>query len=558
MVAMLAGFSAQAYASHITAYPSSVRLSTSGQYYIVISDGRDTNTFPQTPLTLATLSISGSSEWTLASSASISFFGSTYVTVQYTPTGSAQSRAVLTITGDSNTATVALIGTPPNHRNLSIYAANFYNLKPNNRDSCEPVWVINPNSFSVSVTSIVVSSPGVQYHLANLPSLAHTMRAYDTMMFDLCVLDSQVSDTGLLQASVQVNYTFSGGADSVSQYVYANFIPLDSTCLSISGTDVGSAEDGTSVSKTFSLANHTNASVTVDSAKWLYGNITGEFSITSPTFPVTIAAHSTHSVSVQFSASSNAAEGSYFGGLAFWDRGTSADSLPCGSLYVGFTGSVFIPVADTTILNVPADSTASIGLTASTMISRHAFIIHNAGSSRIQLSSLAITSNDSIASFTNSGSTAYMYDSLAVGAYSQPVIMTLDVATLGTYTIDLLLNYRNALQSQKYTVTVHRVPSGNASVRNPAAPAASEFTMNPNPARGEVTITLPVKGNSTVEIYDVLGNLLLRKQAAGQFVWNGLSANEGAAASGSYIVRVVERHADGTTASSAKRLVFVR
>ncbi len=85
----------------------------------------------------------------------------------------------------------------------------------------------------------------------------------------------------------------------------------------------------------------------------------------------------------------------------------------------------------------------------------------------------------------------------------------------------------------------------------------SDFSLIPNPASGEVTITLPQNGTSTIEIYDVLGNLVLDKPARGEYVWSGDTQN-GSAASGVYFVRVPVRASDGSITVSTKRLEFQR
>ena len=96
-----------------------------------------------------------------------------------------------------------------------------------------------------------------------------------------------------------------------------------------------------------------------------------------------------------------------------------------------------------------------------------------------------------------------------------------------------------------------------ASVSNEAAPQSVDFSLIPNPASGEVTIFLPKNENATVEIYDVLGNLVLNQKAMGQYVWSGDTPG-GAAASGVYFVRVSRQEADGSIIVSSKRLVFKR
>ncbi len=94
-------------------------------------------------------------------------------------------------------------------------------------------------------------------------------------------------------------------------------------------------------------------------------------------------------------------------------------------------------------------------------------------------------------------------------------------------------------------------------VSNDSIYQSANFSLIPNPASGEVTVMLPQNGSSTVEIYDVLGNLIVHKQTVGNYVWSG-DAPGGAAASGVYIVRVTEREVDGSFVVTSKRLIFER
>ena len=121
----------------------------------------------------------------------------------------------------------------------------------------------------------------------------------------------------------------------------------------------------------------------------------------------------------------------------------------------------------------------------------------------------------------------------------------------GTYSFDLSVTYTNSLQAQHYTLVVNSTASPLSSVEQSTA-APLEFSLMPNPARDEVKIALPEEEHSTVEIYDVLGNLVLRKEAMGGMVWSPKDA------SGIYIVRVTTRGDDGRMMSRSKRLVFAR
>lgn len=96
-----------------------------------------------------------------------------------------------------------------------------------------------------------------------------------------------------------------------------------------------------------------------------------------------------------------------------------------------------------------------------------------------------------------------------------------------------------------------------AEVPEEATPKLVGFSLIPNPASGDVTILLSQNENATIEIYDVLGRMILSQQAMGQYVWSG-GMPSGMAASGVYIVRVMEQEVDGSFNVSSKRLVFQR
>ena len=112
-------------------------------------------------------------------------------------------------------------------------------------------------------------------------------------------------------------------------------------------------------------------------------------------------------------------------------------------------------------------------------------------------------------------------------------------------------------QTDTGILQLHGFPASSAQASvTEASSQSSGFSINPNPSHADVTISLPSGNNSTVEIYDVLGNLVLRKVASGEFVWNPESSN--GAANGAFIVRVTERGADGASVVSSKRLLLVR
>src|ERR1019366_751398 len=151
--ATLTVLSTQAFASHLVAYPDTVRF-TSGvgvlsTYNVFVTDGRDSSQFPHTPLTLANVWITGSNEFNLGSDTIIDFFGNTYVVVQFDASNTSPSSAVLHIEGDSNAITVVLIGNPPNHQNLSFTGQQDLGVLTPGVTKCDSVILYNPNAFSV-------------------------------------------------------------------------------------------------------------------------------------------------------------------------------------------------------------------------------------------------------------------------------------------------------------------------------------------------------------------------------------------------------------------------
>src|SRR5204862_149012 len=128
----------------------------------------------------------------------------------------------------------------------------------------------------------------------------------------------------------------------------------------------------------------------------------------------------------------------------------------------------------------------------------------------------------------------------------------------GTYPLDLLINFSNTLQSQKYTILVHYIFPSHAYVRMPLNASSINFTLNPNPATGEVVISLSSNINSTTEIYDLLGSLVFQKVVRGSWLWNRESSSGELVASGEYIVRVLQTNEKGELVTASKRLMLLR
>ena len=568
MAALFLSVSSRAFGYVISAYPDSVVMtatvgnSTIG--YVNVSENWDTLNGEAPQMTIHA-SLSGGSQFTFASDSVITFRGSTYVEIQYSPASDFTSWGELAIVGDSNTVYVQLIGNPMTHSQPQITVGNYDSIQVN-QQTCENFSVYNPNPDTIWVSQVLITDdprPGTQWSLDSLLSSPVPIRGHSSSTLGEICAYVAASDSNLsINGSLKIIYSYGLLTDSVSTGLEGRAWE-NATCVTSSNGYFGTVEQGTSVTKTITLTNTTDTSIYLYSTQ-IVGANAGEFTLNSPSFPLVIPMDSSVNVSITFS--SNASQG--LGISANFEAdvyGMSPDDVPCVSLSVPLYVNVQIPVTDTITLDVPPDG-STLSITAHTANSRHAIFIHNIGSNLLVLQDLSATSEDTGAWATfepNGGSTAFLYnDSVAAGATVSPTIMDLNAVDTGTYNLDLTLMYEIQQAHQKgkvptsssytYTVVAHRLPPVIEAVSEPNAPATTEFALMPNPTRDEVTIVLPDNGASTVEIYDVLGNLVMHKVAQGNFVWNG-ETGAGPLANGTYIVRVSQ--GDHT---SSKRLVIVR
>lgn len=99
--------------------------------------------------------------------------------------------------------------------------------------------------------------------------------------------------------------------------------------------------------------------------------------------------------------------------------------------------------------------------------------------------------------------------------------------------------------------------------------AATEFSLHqnfPNPFNPSTTIgySLPLQGEVSVAVYDVLGNVVQElfrgtaQQGYNAIVWNSSSTAGTAVSSGMYFYRVTARLSDGRTISESKRMMLLK
>lgn len=338
-------------------------------------------------------------------------------------------------------------------------------------------------------------------------------------------------------------------------------------CLSFGSAKLAPIAEGASENGVDTILNVTDSTAIIDSVKVVQGD-TSSFVFNFPSFPQSILPHSGLPLSFTYRVPSPGIKYSYYVGLTVWVHGMSPDGFACNQGAGYSEGSLLIPW-DTILLDLPPTASDTLTLDVHAAITGHALVIRNATAGRIFLQDMQITDASNAAAFQNYGGPHCRYpsynrndfcfdDTLVPFATSDTAFMTLSEPDSGTYNVNLSVNYANALTAQTYTIRAHYVRPQKSGVTISHPIASAEFSMRPNPARDEVTISLPTDGQSTIEIFDVLGNLLLRQNASGDFVWRGEALAGQSVPNGTYIVRVSQRAADGTVAAQSKRLMLMR
>jgi len=370
------------------------------------------------------------------------------------------------------------------------------------------------------------------------------------------------SPTSLVPSQVIVTVV---GDSNTIQIVVIGIPDTNYTCVKFASGKFPALAEGQSGLVFDTIYNLTDSALVIDSVKMFSGD-TNMFAIVSPSFPQTVAPNSGSIVSLRSTVPSPAIKTFYGVNMHIWDHGTSSDGAACVMANGSNSGPLLIP-EDTIVLDLPPTSADTLALSVKAAITRHRIVIRNSSGSRIYITSIQITDTSNQACFPDpygphcrfgngTCKNECLDDTVASSATSDTILLQLQEPDSGTYSINLQVNYSNALQSQKYTIQAHYARPA-AWVQPAVVPMPLEFSLNPNPAHSEVTILLPPEVSSTVEIYDVLGHLLFHRQAVGQLTWNESASGE-TASTASYIVRVARRMTDGSMVSSSKRLVFIR
>jgi hypothetical protein len=125
------------------------------------------------------------------------------------------------------------------------------------------------------------------------------------------------------------------------------------------------------------------------------------------------------------------------------------------------------------------------------------------------------------------------------------VTISFDATTNGYYNDELDIVTENGLTSQAFSLQGMRT-NGTAGVRLQNA-AEPKIMLSPNPSHGPVAIAISDANIKSIDIYDMLGNLIASEMNSNLWVWDGKMTDGNTASDGTYFIRV-----SGETTSGAQ------
>ncbi|MDP4231613.1 MAG: T9SS type A sorting domain-containing protein [Bacteroidota bacterium] len=316
--------------------------------YIKISDGRDPSSKPMK----ASIRVSGYDNFQILGPQTIYFSGSITLPVIYSPTGST-NQALLTVTTDSGKVSVYLGGTLQTDVGLEMnkpFNIPFFDSLKINRTACQNIQISNRMNEgiadSITITGIWVEpwhQSSVGFTITNAPVLPHKVSFVGDLNFSVCALALDPNDSNLLLGFLHITFTSKSGDESALWPVYGFVIYPDTMCIAVDNQQIncGSVFEGDTVIRLVRLHNRTTTLVTIDSAKFIDGDM-DRFTYLSPSFPFTIDPNSVDTLEVRFTVPAQALASSYSSNLEFWPRGTSRENLPCGTYIAPANGQPLV------------------------------------------------------------------------------------------------------------------------------------------------------------------------------------------------------------------------
>ncbi len=516
---------------------------------VEVWSGSDSNRIDTTHQGTINVSVTGTG-FSLVTASSFYHKGVSEIWVRFHPTSLGTHFGKLILTSSLGNDTVTLQGYTFAHQPVSInlYGSRFDTIAPNTLQ-CYWMTIYNPNDSAVLLDSLTTFANGLASYriaLGSHPSLPHLLRGWDTVGFYLCVNDSGLTSQ-TISGGATLYYTDAYGvhdnaAITLTLVIAANGGACFEAMTGSNGQLQFYQELTDTTVKPLILHNISSAPLVISGAK-----ISGaEFSFKGTPYPDTVAAGAYDTVQVQF-GTSGFQYGNYPTGSLSLSI-TGVNSLPpCTYFDYGMTGSIYLPVEDSSYVNMFPDSSVTLSIGSTHEHSLHLFFFKNNGSTNVRVTSVSFTGSDS--SYFNVAY-AYRFDTIAPGG-TLFLLVELNAPTQRTYKADLVLTIQNGLVSQHFRINATR-RSATQGVAPIAFANQHDFNVSPNPSHGTLNIEVPGAREATIQVYNVLG-ALVASQHATSWRWNESSSG---LPNGTYVVRVIGKDLINATFTSSKMIVI--
>jgi|GEM_PF-2206690 len=432
------------------------------------------------------------------------------------------------------------------------------------QEDCQALQITNPTGQAVTIDSAHLSgSEAGEYTVTGATMLQ--VAGNSTEYVNVCL--TPVKAGGDQDATLSLYYTVNGTNTTGKINVQLNANAIDtmsnpgelSNCIYVRHEQgvIGPIILGGMDTSAIYLTNRTNNAVTINSAS-IGGSGSSVFTVTN-TFPMTIQSGAEGQLMVAFNPTVTGSPS--FG--ADITLNATGSGLTCGPITIHVEG-VAVPgkmgSRDTSDIDLGSQLTGN-GTSVITITNPNFSVqscvndtiaVTNTTASTITINNMLIPSN---ANITLVGNVTPV--TLAPGQSVNAVVQFCGNGTVNqVFDAPLYIATDQSIQPQVYSIQAIDAAAASSVAEN--APVSIDFSIQPNPSAGDVTINVSGAGKVKAEIYNLLGSLVTTLDGTSNISWNGSDASGSQVSSGAYIVRVSGTDVNGQPFVASKEMVIQR
>jgi hypothetical protein len=335
---------------------------------------------------------------------------------------------------------------------------------------------------------------------------------------------------------------------------------LDKPCLvaSVDTNLVGPILFGGSIDKVITLQNNRYKANTVSGVDFTFGDLK-EFAIVGNPFPLTIDPLSSKKVTLRFSPSEadTIVKYRFAAGLQF---NTSVDSTrdssgihvtpsTCGNSSLAFAGLAMLPTADSISTPLFPNKEFDLGMTGTAPSFSQDFHFDNNTTGKIKIVNVSMLNPGAEFAITNISPSNTLPFTLDVGGKMTVTVTFTPSIANKVFFNQVIITTDQGLISQTFPIQGMRQSVAKVST---LVNGTASLTINPNPTKDRVTITLSNAESSSIDIYDLLGNKHFTMKDANELT---IDTRDLRLAPGLYFVRASGIEATGMPFTLTKKLI---